>query len=384
MKKKNFTLPIFYFLLFFAGAVFVISCKKSTGGAAPTISRVRLISKNDTVSATTTGRIDSTGQAVDTTYSYAVIQAFDSTVAGGRLNNQYAIIGTNLETTLSVSFNGLSVYFNPGLVTDHSIIITIPANAPFGPSQNNTLTVVTRFGSVNFSFPILQPPPIITSFTPAVGSAGDTVTITGSVFDGLMSVCFDTANAVILSSNSTQIVVLVPAGVVQSYIYVTTPGGTTQSANSFGFKYIIYLSGLTTGWGGNGGGYSGYSSTLDFSENSHILTGTSNISVVFSSNYGALQIGYGGSTISVSTLGLTAIKFSVYGGSGTPDGTMAQVVINGDYGDAKSFAITAGSYTTYTIPLSSLGNPGTITEFVIQGENVGVPSTIYVDDIGFI
>ena len=384
MKKKLFSLHIFYLVLIGMVITTVVACKKSTSGALPTISRVRLISKNDTVSATTISRIDSSGQAVDTTYSYALIQAFDSTVAGGRLNNQYAIIGTNLSTALSVSLNGLSVYFNPGLVTDHSIIVTIPANAPFGPSQNNTLTVVTRYGSVNFSFPILQPPPIITAFTPAVGSAGDTVTITGSVFDGLISVKFDTATATIISSSSTQIVALVPAGVVQSYIYVTTPGGTTQSTNSFGFKYIIYLSGLTTGWGGNGGGYSGYSSTLNFSDNSHILTGTSNISVVFSSNYGALQIGYGGSAISVSALGLTAIKFSVYGGSGTPDGTMAQVVINGDYTDAKSFAITANGYTTYTIPLSSLGSPGTITEFVIQGENVGVPSTIYVDDIGFI
>ncbi len=360
------------------------SCKKSETGAAPTITRVRLISKNDTIQATTIARIDSTGQVQDTTYTTAVILPFDSTIAGGRLNNQYAIIGSNLQTTISVSFNGLSVYFNPGLVTNTSIIVTIPANAPFGPSQNNTLTVVTKFGSANFTFPILQPPPIITGFTPAVGGAGDTVTITGTIFDGLLGVKFDTASATVISSSSTQIKVLVPAGVVQAYIYVTTPGGTTQSTTSFGFKYIIYLSGLTTGWGGNGGGYSGYNSTLNFSDNAHILTGTSDISVVFSNNYGALQIGYGGSAITVSTLGLTAIKFSVYGGTGTPDGTMAQAVINGDYTDAVSFSISANGYTTYTIPLSSLGSPGTITEFVIQGLNVGVPSTIYVDDIGFI
>lgn len=362
----------------------MVSCKKSETGGAPTITRVRLISKNDTIQTTTIGRIDSTGQVEDTTYTTAVILPFDSTIAGGRLNNQYAIIGSNLQTTLSVSFNGLSVYFNPGLVTNTSIIVTIPANAPFGPSQNNTLTVVTKFGTANFTFPILQPPPIITSFSPAVGSAGDTVTIMGTIFDGLLGVKFDTVSATVISSTSTQIKVLVPAGVVQAYIYVTTPGGTTQSTTSFGFKYIIYLSGLTTGWGGNGGGYSGYNSTLNFSDNAHILTGTSDISVVFSSNYGALQIGYGGSAITVSTLGLTAIKFSVYGGAGTPDGTMAQAVINGDYTDAQSFAISANGYTTYTIPLSSLGNPGTITEFVIQGLNVGVPSTIYVDDIGFI
>jgi hypothetical protein len=385
MKSNNNKFKIIFVLFSFATFLLgLASCKKSETGAAPTITRVRLISKNDTVQATIPARVDSTGKVIDTTYTTTVILPFDSTIAGGRLNNQYAIVGTNLATTVSVSFNGLSVYFNPGLVTDKSIIITIPPDAPFGPTQNNILTVVTRYGMVDFNFPILQPPPIITSFDPAVGSAGDTVTINGTVFNGLTGVKFDTSSAVIVSSSPTQIKVLVPAGVVQSYIYVTTPGGTTQSTNSFGFKYIIYLSGLTKYWGGNQGGYSGYSSDLNFSDISHILTGTSDIAVVFSSNYGALQIGYGGASISTSTLGLTAIKFSVYGGAGTPDGTKAQVVINGDYADAVQFSIAANGYTTYTIPLSSLGNPATITEFVIQGVNVGVPSTIYVDDIGFI
>jgi hypothetical protein len=357
------------------------SCKKNnSGGAPPTISLVRTISKTDTINVTMPARVDSNGSVTDTTFPAPRVVPFDSTVVAGNLNNQYAIIGTNLGTTDSVLFNGLSVFFNPGLVTNTSIIVTIPANAPFGPGQTNQLIVVTRFGRAVFNFPIQQPPPIINSFSPAVGGAGDTVTIVGSVFQGLTGVRFDNTAAQIISFDSVQIQVLIPAGVVQAFIYVTTPGGTTKAANSFGFKSIVYLNGLGAGWGN----YTGYNSTLNFANTTNVLTGTTNISVIFTNNYGALQIGYGGATLSVSALGLTAIKFSVYGGAGTPDGQMAQVVINGDYGDAFQITIPAGSYGTYTVPLNMVGNPSTITEFVIQGENVTVPSTIYVDDIGFI
>lgn len=379
MKKMN-KFKIFCLLFSLMAIAGIVSCKKNDINAAPVIERVRTLSKTDTLlNVPHPVTLDSVN-----IYNETRVVAFDSTVASGQLSHQYAIIGKNFSSTISVSFNGVSVYFNPALITNNSIIISIPANVPYGQGQSDKLTVTTAYGSADFKFPIQQPPPIITSFTPSVGSAGDIVTITGSIFKGLASVKFDTTTAEIVSSTNTEIKVKVPVGVVQGYIFVTTFGGTTKSLNSFGFKYIIYLNGLTTAWGGNNGGYSGYSSTLNFANTTNLFAGTKNTSVVFSSNYGALQIGYGGATVSVSTLGFTAIKFSVYGGAGTPTGTMAHVVINGGYGSAVDFAITAGAYTTYTIPLSQLGNPATIYEFVIQGLNVAVPSTIYVDAIGFI
>jgi hypothetical protein len=61
-------------------------------------------------------------------------------------------------------------------------------------------------------------------------------------------------------------------------------------------------------------------------------------------------------------------------------------VLNGNYGSTAVVVVplTTGKYTDYTIPLSSLGNPDTIKEFVIQSYGGNVPSTIYIDDIGFI
>jgi hypothetical protein len=376
--KKAFKI---YALLLSVLVVSVIaSCKKdATGGTgAPTVTRVRLLSKTDTIK-NVVHRITLDSNSI---YNETKVVPFDSTVTSGRLNTQYGIVGTNLLTTISVSFNGVSVFFNPTLVTDNLIIVTIPTGIPFGPSQINKLTIITKYGRIDYTFPIQQPPPSITSFTPLAGSAGDIVTITGTVFDAVSGVKFDNVAAQIVGTpTTTSIQVKIPAGVVQAYIYVTTPGGTAKSIASFGFKSIVYDDALASGWGN----YDGYNSVRDYRNALHPKRGLYAISTIFQNAYGALQIGYGGATLNVSSLGLTALKLSIYGDPATIHaGDRVQVVINGNYGSAFLITLTPGAYTDYTIPLSSLGSPTTITEFVIQAYGLAVPSTIYVDDIGFI
>lgn len=390
MKKIN----ILKNILVLTGVLVLIfaSCRKDNNGkfsgtGAPVVSYIRTVSKTDTLGPLTIITYDTSGVASTTTRGQGTtIGSADSTTASGRLNNTYAIIGQNLGTTTSIVINGVSIYFNRALASDNTLIFSIPANIPFGPTEPNTIIITTLHGKVTYPFTIVTPPPVLTTIAPLAGPAGDTVTITGSDLANVSSVKFGTVSATIVpgSNTATQIKVLIPAGVVQAFIYVTTPGGTTKSTQSFGFKYIVYESGLTLYWGGNQGGYSGYNSTLNFADMTHPITGTDDISVVFQNSYGALQIGYGGTTISVASNNLLAIKFSVYGGAGINTGDRVQVVINGNYGAGFIITLTAGAYTTYTIPLSSLGNPTTISEIVLQGYGVAVPSTMYVADMGFI
>jgi hypothetical protein len=380
LKKMKITSKIYCLILSVLIVAGVASCKKSINGGtgAPTVTRVRLLSKTDTIKGVK-HRINLDSNNV---YSDTRVNPFDSTVTSGRLNTQYGIVGTNLLTTISVSFNGVSVYFNPALVTDNIIIVTIPSGIPFGPSQINKLTIVTQYGTVDYNFGIQQPPPVITSFTPLAGNAGDIMTITGTVFNSVSAVRFDNVAAQIIGTpTTTQIQVKVPVGVVQAYVYVTTPGGTAKSPASFGFKALIYDDAVASGWGN----YYGYNSIRDLQNTLHPKRGTYAIQTIFQNAYGALQIGYGGATINVAQAGLTAIKFSIYGDPATiAAGNKVQIVINGNYGSAVQVVLTPGAYTDYTIPLSSLGNPATITEFVMQAYGLAAPSTIYVDDIGFI
>ncbi|RYE35924.1 MAG: hypothetical protein EOP42_05225, partial [Sphingobacteriaceae bacterium] len=115
--KRN--LNIFYCILSVLMVFGIASCKKTEQGGtgAPTVTRVRLLSKTDTIK-NVVHRITLDSSSI---YNDTRTVAFDSTVASGRLGTQYGIIGTNLLTTTTVSFNGVSVYFNPALLTDNSI-----------------------------------------------------------------------------------------------------------------------------------------------------------------------------------------------------------------------------------------------------------------------
>ncbi|MBB6498387.1 IPT/TIG domain-containing protein [Pedobacter cryoconitis] len=386
--KENAYSPykVAFFLLICLTTIFV-SCKKDNNGhsGAPIISRVRTVSKDSLLKSVVT-RVNLDSNKVADQIKQV---AFDSTVTSGRLNGLYAIVGNNLATTSQVFFNGMSAYFNPALLTDKSIIIAIPANAPWGAGQTNKITIVTRYGQTDFNFAIQQPPATITSITPLAGSPGDVITLTGTNFNGVSSIRFDNVEAKIVGATDTQLKVSVPAGVVQAYIYVTTPGGTVKSPTAFGFKYLVYDDALANGWwvgGWNGG------DKPDFSNTTPVKRGSHSIAVTYSGGFAGFQIGNGGGTISLADK--SAIKLSIYGGAGS-DGHVVRIMVMGADKDGKQatgdndgvvVTLKKGEWTDFTIPLTSFGTRPVVLEQLRIQELSGIssPETIYIDDIGFI
>lgn len=364
------------------------ACKKDNSGAAPVITRVRTVSKDSTfLNVTTRVTLDSSSKS-----NVSQFIPKDSTTKTGSLNNLYAIVGQHLSTTTQVLFNGASVYFNPALVTDNSIIVQIPLNAPWGASASNKVTVVTRYGSVNAPFTILQPAPVITSFTPLAGSAGDTITISGTTLDGVTAVKFDSFTAKIVGQpTSTQIKVVVPPNVSQAYLYVTTPGGTAKSANAFGFKYLVYDDALANGWwvgGWNGGDQPNFKNT------SPVLRGTNSIKVTYTGPYAGFQVGNGGAPIDIS--GMSYFKISIYGGSGTTGNVLRLSLVGPDANghvvsntnnppDGVTVNLIAGQWQTFTFPLTAFGTrPVTLQQVIVQELSGVSTETIYIDDIGLL
>jgi outer membrane protein assembly factor BamB len=78
-----------------------------------------------------------------------------------------------------------------------------------------------------------KPAPSIASFSPGSGSAGASVTITGSGFTGATAVRFNGTSASFAVGGDGQITATVPAGASSGAISVTTPGGTATSLGSF-------------------------------------------------------------------------------------------------------------------------------------------------------
>jgi IPT/TIG domain len=77
------------------------------------------------------------------------------------------------------------------------------------------------------------PAPTITSFSPASGPVGTTVTITGTNFTGTASVKFGGTGASFSVASDTSLTATVPTGASTGTIAVTAPGGTATSATAF-------------------------------------------------------------------------------------------------------------------------------------------------------
>ncbi len=368
-----------------ATAVLFSACKKDDnegGKGAPTIEKVRLVAKNDTI-PDVVHRVSLTENQIYADYR---VVAFDSTVVAGALNTMYAIVGTNLKTTSSISLNGMPVFFNPTLVTDKSVLVNTGTLTPYGPGKSDEIILTTKYGTVTYKFPIKQPAPRLTSFAPVAGGAGEIVTIKGTIFENLIAVRFDDTPAEIVGTpTSTEVRVKVPAGIVQAFIYVETSGGISKSAGSFGFKSLVYADAFNIGWkGGNG-----WAGTTDSQSSTIKKRGTSSLAISYAADgYGGFKALYNGATLNATTAGLTALKISVYGGAGST-GQQFSLSMNGDYsGTRPVLTLTEGQWTDYTIPFSALKVTGDIKEIIIQRKGSPTPLTnavvLYVDDLGFI
>lgn len=344
------------------------ACQQDDVAPAPTITRVRTVSRDSVFVATVQTTLTTSYTAIRT-----IPVAFDSTTTLGLPGRTYAIIGNNLLTTTAVYFNEFKVEFNPAYLTNTSIIVNIPGTTPF--AGNNKLRVVTTGGTAEFDFRIKQPFAGITAVDQLAGNAGDIITITGTTFDGVSSVKFGAITAEITSMSATELKVKVPAGVKADTISVTTPGGTTKYGIPFGFNYLIFDDALATGWVSQG-----FNGTPTVPSKGVIKRGTASMQYDYTGGFGGWQNFSGGDPIDLTKYKL--LKFSLYGGSGT-EGKVVKVLLNGNYNGGMQLVLKAGVWQTFAIPLTALGvTTGNLTEVTFQEFSGNVPETIYIDDMG--
>lgn len=361
----RYSLAVCWFLSLTVGFV---ACQQDDEVApAPVITRVRTLSKDSVFTYTAPTNLTAT-----TTIVRTIPVAFDSTTTLGKPGTMYAILGQNLKTTTAIFFNDVSVFFNPALVRDDVILVTIPTTTPY--SGSNKLRVVTTGGSAEFGFSIQQPAPTITRVDQLAGQAGDIITINGTTFDNVTAVRFGTLPAEITAKTNTELKVRVPASVTTAAIAVTTPGGTAAYAIPFGFSYAVFADSLATDW--YSGGWSG---TPEVPSSGAVKRGTSSLKYEYTGGYAGFQLGNDASPVALT--GATGLKMSLFGGTGT-EGKIIKVVVNGNYDRGVQVVLHAGVWTDYAIPLATLGASGTLTQIVFQEFSGNAPEVIYVDDLG--
>jgi len=140
------------------------------------------------------------------------------------------ISGTNFTGTTSVTFGGVAAA-SFTVVSSTAIIATV------GSGASGDVSVITPNGTASLSgFNLIVPVPTITSFAPASGAIGTTVTITGKNFSSTAAnnaVYFGAAKAIVSAATTTSLTVTVPLGATYQPITVTTNNLSAFSANPF-------------------------------------------------------------------------------------------------------------------------------------------------------
>ncbi|HEX8329620.1 MAG TPA: CARDB domain-containing protein [Hymenobacter sp.] len=151
------------------------------------------------------------------------------TPLAGPAGTAVTLTGTNFGGATLVRFNGTTA---PGFVINGAgteITVPVPTGATTGP-----ITVTTPAGTATSPGSFTVPaPPTISSFTPATGASGTTVTITGTNLTGTSSVRFNGTGASFSAVTGTSVTAVVPAGATTGPLSLTTPDGTATSASSF-------------------------------------------------------------------------------------------------------------------------------------------------------
>ena len=154
------------------------------------------------------------------------------TPTSGAAGATITVTGTNLTGATAVTLNGVAI-IGFTVVSGTTVTFTVPATATTG-----TIAVTTPGGTAtstnSFTFVPATSAPTITSFTPASGPVGTTVTVTGTNFTGATGATLNsTAVSGFMVMSVTSVMFNVPTGATTGLIVVTTPGGTATSTTSF-------------------------------------------------------------------------------------------------------------------------------------------------------
>jgi len=384
------------------------SCRKDTNGkfagkGAPVISRIRTVSKSDTLPEATYTTYDSTGTAssVPAGYQVVTIAAFDSTTTTGRLSNLYAILGQNLGSTTKIVLNGVSIPFNRGLNSDNTVIFSIPQTLPTGPDQTNKIVLTTLYGTVTYAFTVISPPPTIIAVTDFDFYDGYTIKLLGTGFKTVTSVALtgSTATPAIESiSGDTVITLKMPSTTLSRTNLIFTYGtGNTQTSpvefvdldNAY---TIFYKNSFQNSWAdGSWSGPSGVSTGASHS-------GTASAEATYPAGGWKIE-GWANWYPGIDKDSYKYLTFWVKGGTVTHTLILVGDKVAGGYSQNTSapaiqqIVVPPKVWTYFKIPLGTGGGElnywatGTNANqlgFFLQGQSGDVDETYYFDEVAFV
>jgi YD repeat-containing protein len=206
----------------------------------------RLIAVVSPGSGTAVYTYDAVGNLLSITrHAAAAVLIVDFSPKQGPVGTTVTIAGAGFSATPAqnaVRFNGTPATVSAASTTE--LTVTVPPGATTGP-----VSVTAPGGSSTSATPFTvtgtSGAPTISSFSPAIGTAGTAVTVNGTNFEVRPTdnrLLFNLAQAPIATATTTVLSPTVPGGGTSGRLTVSTPNGQAQSTEDF----FIPLPGYTT------------------------------------------------------------------------------------------------------------------------------------------
>ncbi|MGC4096703.1 MAG: IPT/TIG domain-containing protein [Nitrospira sp.] len=278
-----------------------------------------------------------TGITRQTSSTLSVLQF---TPSSSPIGATVTIYGTAFSTTPAsniVKFNGTTAT----VLTASTTILT--ATVPSGATSGSiSVTVGANTATSSASFTVGSGVPTLSSFSPAVGNYGATVTLTGTNYDTTPinnRVAFTAAMGAVATATSTSITVPVPSTAQTGPISVTTSQGKATSAQEF----FVAPPGITP----SDIQYTGRITVDGSTVTASFTTASKNGLLVFDGIAGQrLDLGFNNMTVPV-------VFVSVYRPDGVVMGSPVSIGSSGGGIELPVLPMT-GTYTILLDPLSEL------------------------------
>jgi len=185
-------------------------------------------------------RISTAGGSATSSTSLTVIPTptlTSTTPTVGATGTVLTVTGTDLQNPSAVTFTGVGGTFGAAAGYSANAAGTTLSNVvvPSGLQPGNaTFTVSTPGGTTNALSFLVSLPPVITSFAPASGQAGATITLTGSRLADVTDVTVNGVSAAFTLGTATSLSFTVPTGTgTTQQVVLTSPGGTSVPSTAF-------------------------------------------------------------------------------------------------------------------------------------------------------
>ncbi len=186
----------------------------------------------------------------------------DREVSFVRLGQLIRIEGTGFTDLKRVYINGYDSYFNPTLVSDHSMIVSVSKETPIIEADadvRNTIRLVNDGNEAVLSFDVRSAAPSITSFSNSMPKVGEPIIVYGSGLLEVTRVVFpgdiEVTDGIVSNEEGEYFVVPMPDGVSEEggSIFIECANGGAYSPACFNFKAGVILNFDGTGsqgyWG---------------------------------------------------------------------------------------------------------------------------------------